>query len=92
MAYSKRLWGAGQCAGELLQLRGSVLPLLGLPFSLASSALTLLLHALWRKQLTQRLSGLYLFHVSAVILGFLLVLRCVHSPSQTPAVSLSHYT
>lgn len=91
MAYSKRLWGAGQCAGELPQLRGSVL-LLGLPFSLASSALTLLLHALWRKQLTQRLSGLYLLHVSAVILGFLLVLRCVHSPSKTPALSLSHYT
>lgn len=74
---SKRLWDL-----SLFQLHGSVV-FLGLPFSLASSALTLLLHSLLRDRLAQELSGLYLFHVFAVVLGFLVVFRCAHHTHRT---------
>lgn len=86
------LWGAGQRAGKVAQLRGSVV-LLGLPVSMASAAFTLLLHALWRKELAQRLSGVYLFHLFAVILGLMIVFRCapytITKPTH-PAEALIH--
>jgi hypothetical protein len=83
MLYSKRLWGL-----SVFQLRGSVI-FHGLPFSMASASLTLLLHVLVRESLAQQLSGVYSFHVFAVILGFFVVFRCVSSPHTSPSSELN---
>jgi hypothetical protein len=62
----------------------------GLPFSMASASLTLLLHVLLRERLAKQTSGIYFFHVVAVILGFLVIFRRAPSPRESRSSELIH--